>query len=185
MSGAGRGGPPPARRAGAADRAWRAFDATLVRATEILLFVVGVVFTVFLCLGVVGRYVADFSLVFVEAGARFLLVWFFLLGAGLALRERAHVGFELARGALPPTLGRAVRIVAHLCVLLFGALILSGTVEALGISASHTEPTVGLSLLWAVLSVPVGVALMLYHQVCVIAEDLTGAGRGAPTPPPD
>ena len=162
-------------------RAWRRTDYWLIKLTKNLLFLVGLTFTTFLFLGIVGRYVADFALSFVEAGARFLLVWFFLLGAGLALREKAHVGFELLRQSLPRRMAQGVALAAHACVLVFGLLVLLGSGEALSISASHVEPTVGLSQFWAMLSVPVGVALMLYHQVCIIAQEHLGVAlRGNP-----
>ena len=59
-----------------------------------LLFVIGALFTGMIVLEVVSRYLFDFSIFFINGAAQFLLVWFFLLGAGLALREGSHVGVE-------------------------------------------------------------------------------------------
>ena len=82
---------------------WRAFDRVLVVTTEFVLFLVGALFTIAVTLAVLTRYVFDFSLFWVDASARFLLVWFFLLGAGIALRHGAHVGFELLLSWLTPS----------------------------------------------------------------------------------
>lgn len=154
---------------------WKLLDASILRLSETLIVVMGVVLVAFLCLGIIGRYIADFSLQFLEAGTRFLFIWFCLLGVGLALREKGHVGFELLRQKLPPHLGGIVEILAHCCVLLFTLLLLWGSREALIISASQTEPTTGLSSLWTMLSVPVGVVLMIYHQLCLIVETYRGS----------
>jgi TRAP-type C4-dicarboxylate transport system permease small subunit len=108
---------------------------------------------------------------FVEAGARFLLVWFFFLGAGLALRERAHVGFEFLRQTLPAGAARITTIVAHLTVLFFLGLLLCGAPEALELASMDFEATIGLTSFWATLAVPVGVVLMVYHQLCIIIAE--------------
>jgi TRAP-type C4-dicarboxylate transport system permease small subunit len=39
---------------------------------------------------VVSRYLFQFSIFFINSAARLLLVWFFLLGAGLALRRASR-----------------------------------------------------------------------------------------------
>src|SRR4051812_31405266 len=80
--------------------AWRSADRGIIRATEYALFAIGVAFTVMITLEVISRYLFSFSIFFVNAAARLLLVWFFLIGAGLALRHGAHVGFELLLTAL-------------------------------------------------------------------------------------
>ena len=75
--------------------AWRRADRFVIEGTHVALFAIGMVFTLMIALEVVSRYVFSFSISFVNAFARLLLVWFFLLGAGIALRRGAHVGFEL------------------------------------------------------------------------------------------
>ena len=81
---------------------WRQVDRVIVKGTEVTLFA-------HRC-AVHGNGDAGSDLplplqlldLFVNAAARLLLVWFFLLGAGIALRHGAHVGFELLLSALPP-----------------------------------------------------------------------------------
>jgi C4-dicarboxylate transporter DctQ subunit len=149
-------------------RTLRAFDAALIRATRAITVAIGAAFTLFLCIGIVGRYLASFSVSFVEAGARFLLVWFFLLGAGLALREGAHVGLDLLRQMAPARIARFIDLAAGLCVLAFCALVLAGTGGAMATSASMVEPTLGISSAWGMAAVPVGIALLVYHQVVML-----------------
>jgi len=99
--------------------AWRRADVGLVVATQWTLCVGGVLFAAMITLEVISRYVFSFSISFVNAAARLLLVWFFMLGAGIALRHGAHVGFELITAALPPRARRVVELVGLLAVAVF------------------------------------------------------------------
>lgn len=107
-----------------------------------------------------------------------LLVWFFLLGCGLGLRVKAHVGMDLLQRKLPRGLARVVIFLAHAGSLIFYAMVLAGTQQALAISASTTDPALGISAVWGMISVPVGFGLLVYHQVYLIIEDWLR--RGAP-----
>ena len=73
---------------------WRAFDRAAVQTTELSVFAVAVLFTVMITLEVVSRQVFNFSIFFINAPANLLLLWFFLLGAGLAFRQCPHVALR-------------------------------------------------------------------------------------------
>lgn len=152
-------------------QAWKAFDTALVRVTEFTAVSIGIILLVFLSLGIMGRYITGFSVSFVESASRLLLVWFFLLGSGLALRLKAHVGMDALQRNLPRPAGRAVLYLAHFGSLVFYAMVLAGTYQALSISAGTTEPSLGISGIWGMLSVPIGVGLMVYHQFYLLVED--------------
>ena len=92
---------------------WNSFDRMLIHSTSLVLFAVGAVFTVMVTAEVVSRYVLGSSIFFVNSGARLLLVWFFLLGAGIALRHNAHVGFELLVSRMHGVRRRNVLTVAY------------------------------------------------------------------------
>ena len=74
--------------------AWRSLDRVVVVTTEFVLFLVGAMFTIAVTLAVVTRYLLDFSMFWVDASARFLLVWFFLLGAGHRAAPRCARGLR-------------------------------------------------------------------------------------------
>ncbi|MCC7048348.1 MAG: TRAP transporter small permease subunit [Alphaproteobacteria bacterium] len=152
-------------------RAWKAIDAVIVRSTEFASVAIGLILLTFLSLGIVGRYITGFSVSFVESASRLLLVWFFLLGCGLALRVKAHVGMDMLQRKLSPPAAKAVIYLAHIGSLVFYAMVLAGTQQALDISASTTEPSLGISGLWGMISVPIGFALLVYHQVYLMIDD--------------
>ena len=148
--------------------AWRRADATLVVATQWTLCVGGVLFAAMITLEVISRYVFSFSISFVNAAARLLLVWFFMLGAGIALRHGAHVGFELITAALPPRARRVVELVGLLAVAVFCIEMLYAGVQAMGPAWAQNEPGLDISLGWPVLAIPVGFAFLLYHAIVMM-----------------
>ena len=147
---------------------WNRADRWILRATELLACLVGGTFTTLIMLEVISRYVFDFSIFFINAAARFLLVWFFLLGAGLALRLGAHVGLELVSASLPRSIARVVSLVAQLLVLVFFLEMLWSGYLALGSASRQVDSALGVSIVWVMLAFPVGFVLLIYHQVALL-----------------
>jgi C4-dicarboxylate transporter DctQ subunit len=156
--------------------AWRAWDRWLIRGTEFVLFAIGVTFTGLIALEVLSRFVFSFSIFFTNAMARYLLVWFFLLGAGPALRRGAHVGFDMLVQALPLSLRQRIEVLAHVLVLLFLALMIWGGISSLPQAWTEIDSAMGVRSVWGMAAIPVGFALLFYHQACVMIERRVGAG---------
>jgi TRAP-type C4-dicarboxylate transport system permease small subunit len=155
--------------------AWRAGDRALIRTTEIALFLIGVVFTLMITLEVISRFVFSFSISFVNAAARMLLVWFFLLGAGIALRRGAHVGFELLISALPAAGRRAMVLLGLALAMAFSLEMIWSGIFSIGPALRQTEPGLDVSVVWVVAALPVGFLLLLYHAVVLVYVELRGA----------
>jgi len=149
--------------------AWKSLDRLLIHLTSLVLFAVGAVFTVMVTAEVVSRYVLGSSIFFVNSGARLLLVWFFLLGAGIALRHNAHVGFELLVSRMHGVRRRNVLTIAYACSLVFFLEMIWGGVYSVGPAIPQNEAGLGISVVWFVLAVPVGFLLLAYHMVVLLA----------------
>jgi TRAP-type C4-dicarboxylate transport system permease small subunit len=147
---------------------WRAVDRTVLYATNATLFVIGTVFTIIVTAEVVSRYGFSHSIFFVNAGARLLLVWFFLLGAGIALRHLAHVGFELLVSRMHGTRRRNMLTLAYACSLVFFLEMIWGGLYAVGPALPQNEAGLGISVAWFVLAVPVGFVLLAYHAIVML-----------------
>jgi TRAP-type C4-dicarboxylate transport system permease small subunit len=143
---------------------WRRFDRAAVRTTQFTLFVIGSLFASMVSLEVISRYVFNFSILFVNAAARMLLVWFFLLGAGLALRSGAHVGVEFVLARLAPRQRRRVFFVMQGCAILFFVEMVWSGIYSLGPALNQTEPGLEIRLFWGFLAIPVGFTLLIYHR---------------------
>lgn len=149
-------------------RAWRRADRVLIESTHVALFAIGMVFTLMITLEVISRYVFSFSISFVNALARLLLVWFFLLGAGIALRRGAHVGFELLLSRLGPRPRKLLVLLGLALAAIFYLEIIWSGLYALGPARTQTEAGLDVSLLWVVTAIPIGCALLLYHTLVIM-----------------
>ncbi|MEZ5934568.1 MAG: TRAP transporter small permease [Alphaproteobacteria bacterium] len=142
---------------------WRRVDAVLVTLVNAVLFLIGSLFVLMITLEVVSRYLFDFSIGMVNAGARLLLIWFFLLGAGSALREHAHVGFEMLVGRLRPRARLITLLTAHALVAVFFLELLWSGLHLLGPGLSQGWAGSDIKLFWVAIALPLGAVLLIYH----------------------
>ena len=161
---------------------WRRADERIVRATEWILIVTGTLFAAMITLEVVSRYLFDFSIAFVNAAARLLLVWFFMLGAGIAMRHGAHVGFELLLSKLPRHRRRALVLVGLALVAVFCIEMVWAGLHSLGPALTQLEPGLGISLAWPIAAIPAGFALLLYHTLVDVWVELHRPPVEGPSP---
>ncbi|MGQ0708318.1 MAG: TRAP transporter small permease [Rhodoferax sp.] len=97
---------------------------------------------------VVLRYGFDSGIAVSEELARLLFVWLVLLGAILASRQHAHIGFDSLVRKLPPT-GRKAAIAATgaLMLLACGLFVLGGWRQT-QINLDNSYPVLGISYAW-------------------------------------
>ena len=146
-------------------------DRGVVKATEWTVVLTGSVFTCLIVFDVASRYVFGVSSFFVSGAAKFLLFWFCLLGAGLALRQGSHVGFEMLVTSFRPGLRRAIKFITRLLVLVFFLEMLWGGLAMLGPAMGEVDPALDVSLVWGFLAIPVGFALLIYHLLILMILD--------------
>lgn len=149
-------------------------DKLIVQVTSIVLGAIGVAFIILLCAAVVGRYLMDLPLAFIEESSRILLVWFFMLGVGLAFRKKAHVAVEFFVERMPPAWRSACSVLANLIGIIFVCHVALGGLYGLQAASRQVEPTLGISGLWAALAIPCGSILLIYHQVRALVERYFG-----------
>ncbi|MBI4609425.1 MAG: TRAP transporter small permease [Candidatus Rokubacteria bacterium] len=106
------------------------------------------------------RYVLNSSLYFSEELSRFCFIWAGFLGASLALRDGGHIGVTLVVDRLSPGLREWALAGARVLVL---ALLLVVVVTGASVLPDQWEQqtsTLGFSVFWFYLAVPVGALLM-------------------------
>jgi C4-dicarboxylate transporter DctQ subunit len=149
-------------------RTWRRADRIVIEVSHVALFAIGMLFTLMITLEVISRYVFSFSISFVNALARLLLVWFFLLGAGIALRRGAHVGFELLLSRMKAGARKAFVLFGLALAAIFYLEIIWSGFHALGPARTQTEAGLDISIVWIVSAIPIGCALLLYHTIVLM-----------------
>ncbi|MCB8888293.1 TRAP transporter small permease [Halomonas malpeensis] len=105
---------------------------------------------------VAGRYVFGFSVAGAAETATFAQIWVIFLAAGVAMREKLHIGVDILYEALPMFLKR----VAALFILLLGSwflwLAILGSQRLLQIGQMQTSSALGIPMWIPYLSLPVG-----------------------------
>jgi TRAP-type C4-dicarboxylate transport system permease small subunit len=122
---------------------------------------------------VVLRYGFGQSLAWAEEASRYMMIWLAFLGAGLALREGAHIAVETLPDALPHALARIVRMVAITLVAGFLALILWLGWNYAEFAMMQRTPVLRLPVGYVYLAIPVGMALMLVHLLLLARRYVT------------
>lgn len=157
----------------------RAIDTPILLLTKTVLVMIGVTFTVMISAEVGARFVLDYSISQVNAISQILLVWFFLLGAGLAMREGGHVGLDVLTSRVSGRPAFVLMVATNILVLLFFLLIMWGSFRAFRASLSQFDGTLGISMGWVMAAFPVSFALLIYHQFATVVEATIKARRKA------
>jgi TRAP-type C4-dicarboxylate transport system permease small subunit len=147
---------------------WRRVDVAIMGGTQWLLCLTGALFAIIITVEVLSRYVFGFSIYVTNALSRLLLVWFFMVGAGIAMRHGAHVGFELVLSRMSPRKRYVTVQVGLVCAAAFSLQMLYAGIVSLGPAWRQNEPGLDIPLAWPILAIPVGFAFLLYHIAVIM-----------------
>lgn len=126
---------------------------------------------------VLSRYLLADPSPWTEELARFLLIWIGMLGAGLAFRQRAHLGLELLPRKLAGAPAALLRYFTLLVVALFAALVLiagGGNLVSLTWELRQYSAVLGIPIAWVYAVIPLTGALIVFYCLVQALE----AGRG-------
>ena len=96
---------------------------------ETLIAVLLGIMTLLTFANVVARYVFNANILWALEATVFIFAWMVLLGAAYGVKKSMHIGVDVVTQALPPTIRRALAIIAVLCCLAFAVLLLIGSWE--------------------------------------------------------
>lgn len=121
---------------------------TLSRALEIAIVACLAVMAVLVFGNVVLRYVFNSGIAVSEELSRLLFVWLIFLGAILASRQHAHIGFDSLVRKLPVVARKAVILITGLLLLVAAAIFVRGGWEQTVINLDNSYPVLGISYGW-------------------------------------
>ena len=111
--------------------------------------VVGLALMAVLVFGnVVLRYAFDSGIAISEELSRLLFVWLIFLGAILASRQHAHIGFDTLVRHLPTAGKKAIVVVSGLLMLAASAMFVVGGWQQTVINLDNSYPVLGVSYAW-------------------------------------
>lgn len=167
------------------ERSWRLRDAVLllpkIVLTALLILAIGD-----LIVGVFLRYVMvpvtdwldldPINFFWVEEVGEYTLAWLTMIGAGIAVAERAHFTLRILAHRLPRAAQRVIHVATHVLIAAFGALAGWYGVQLAIVNSLLTSPALQLNLAWLYAAPAVGGALIVLYGLASAFE---------PPPAPD
>jgi TRAP-type C4-dicarboxylate transport system permease small subunit len=166
--------------AGAPARSWwQALDGNAERSAML-------VFYVFVCAvivqEVVRRFVLNYSSAWAEESARYAFIYLGYIGAAYAVRERAHIRFDILLQRMPPRLHGFVYIFSELATIVFAAFALYWSLKTIGqlIRFEGESPVLRFNKAWFVAALPIGFALIVLRSLQAMHRDIADLRAGHP-----
>lgn len=110
---------------------------------------------------ILGRYVFNYSISWSEEAATFVQVWLVMLGAGIAMRNRQHVGIDMLIRRCPLSVQRVVKGAGFLLAAWFLLVVIVGSAKLLTLGMIVMSPALQVPLAVPYLALPVGMAYFL------------------------
>ena len=133
---------------------------------------------------VVLRYVFLESLIVADELSRYLMIWVAFLAAALCVREDLHVRILVLVGLMRGRARRFVEAIAALATMVFLAILFWEGARILPDVRDQDTTTLGVSIMWFYLAIPVGAGLMILFLAIshfrgtrsTVADDERGTG---------
>lgn len=142
------------------------------------------VFYAFCCIvivqEVVRRFVLNFSSAWGEEAARYAFIYLGWIGAAYAVRERAHIRFDIIIGRVGPRSKAALYIFAELATIAFACIALYWSMHTIRqlLQFDGATPVLRVNKAWFEAAVPIAFALILYRSIQAIVRDVRDLRAG-------
>lgn len=117
--------------------------------------------TILVTLEVILRGFFDLSLIVVDEGSRYLMIWIVMLAGALVSQTDEHIRIEMIPRRTPFALRKAMRIASQVLVMLFLCVLIVASLSILPGMRGDRTVTLGISMYPVYLALPVGGGLML------------------------
>jgi len=123
---------------------------------------------------VLRRFVLDFSSLWGEEAARFAFIYLGWIGAAYAVRERAHIRFDILLQRLGPRGKAMVFIVAEIATIVFACVALYWSLHTIGLLLKFDGQAAVLRVnkSWFEAAVPIGFSLVIFRSLQGMWRDI-------------
>ncbi len=133
----------------------------LRRTLEVTTAALVALITVLVTLEVILRGFFDISLIVVDEGSRYLMIWIVMLAGALVSLTDEHIRIEMIPRRTSFALRKALRIASQILVMLFLVVLIGASLSILPGMRGDRTVTLGISMYPIYLALPVGGGLML------------------------
>ena len=132
---------------------------------------------------VLRRFLLDFSSLWGEEAARFAFIYLGWVGASYAVKQRAHIRFDVLLHLLPRRLHGYLYLFGELCTLVFSGFALYWSLDTIStmLQFDALAPALRVSQVWFEAAVPLGFTMMVARILQSAWRDIQDirAGRDA------
>ena len=132
---------------------------------------------------VLRRFLLDFSSLWGEEAARFAFIYLGWVGASYAVKQRAHIRFDVLLHLLPRRLHGYLYLFGDLCTLVFAGFALYWSLDTIStmLQFDALAPALRVSQVWFEAAVPLGFTMMVARVLQSAWRDIQDirAGRDA------
>ena len=131
---------------------------------------------------VLRREIFAYSSIWGEEIVRYAFIYLVWIGAASAVKERAHIRIDVLFHYVGPRIKALLYVFGDLRMLLVAVVAVYWSLETVGVSWKFGSVSHGLriSMVWFLLAVPIGFALMIFRLVQSLRRDLRDLAAGRP-----
>lgn len=126
--------------------------------------------------GVIARYVLSTPLPWSEELSKFLMIWMVLIGMSIVTRHRENLGVTFLVEKLPIWLQRIIKLANESLVMWFLVVLAIEGVSMATKAKFQVAPSLGTSMYYPLLSIPVGAGLTIVQLALQMLVDLLSWG---------
>jgi TRAP-type C4-dicarboxylate transport system permease small subunit len=138
------------------------FDRLFLRANRIAVVALLAAMAALVFANVALRIASDHSILWVEEGSRYAMIWLTFLGMGLVLRYGGHIGIDALQERWPRHAAALRGAIFVVLLGFFAFMVWIGTRYAL-LTWQQTTPVMGVPIGAVYLAIPIGFALSAVH----------------------
>jgi TRAP-type C4-dicarboxylate transport system permease small subunit len=139
------------------------FYRTLNKIIKVLTIACLSVITIFVSVEVILRYFFGGTLYITEQLTRYLLVWMVFLASSLAIADNSHIYIEILVNRVHGRTRACFNLVAQALLLFFLLFLMIEGIVVLPFQVDQIISTLGVSIIWFYLAIPVGSLLMIVN----------------------
>lgn len=156
------------------------FDVWFVRLNRAAIILVLAAMSCMVFANVVLRYASGNSILWVEEGSRYLMIWLTFLGMGLVLRYGGHIGVETLQERFPNAAPALRALIAAFMLVFFVIMVWLG-IEYSQRTWGQTTPVMEIPAGAVYLAMPIGFGLSIVHLLIMAAAYIRSKAHLADT----
>jgi TRAP-type C4-dicarboxylate transport system permease small subunit len=131
---------------------------------------------------VARRFLINYSAAWSQETAQYAFIYLGWIGAAYAVKERAHIRFDILLNKLPERLHGYIYLLGELATILFAVIAFRYSMHTISTLVQYggTTPVLRVSKVWAEAAVPIGFALILFRSSQAIVRDISDMRAGRP-----